>query len=96
MQRRAFLQMLCVGIGAVTAMPAHAFIPPASSGHDRRSEVESAVATQDDVERVQVEDAQYGRWRRVGRRHYRRVGRRVYRRHYRRVGRRIYRRHYYY
>lgn len=85
MERRFFLQMLCVGIGAVTSMPAHAsaaFVPPVSSGGDRQSAPESAVATERDVENVQVEDAQYGHWRRVNRRHYRRVSRRVYRRHY--------------
>lgn len=85
MERRSLLQMLCVGIGAVTCMPAHAtptFFAPVSSGKDPRSASQPAVATEKDVENAQVEDAQYGHWRRVNRRHYRRVSRRVYRRHY--------------
>ena len=96
MERRAFLQMLCIGIGAGAAIvPANAFTafaPLAEPRDDPRLVPEAAVATPKDLEQSHIENAWYGHWRRVGRRHYRRVGRR----HYRRVSRRVYRRHYYY
>jgi hypothetical protein len=67
-------------------------VPPDRQRWKARRLAETApqpgVATSENMERVQVEKAWYGHWRRVGRRHYRRV----YRRHYRRV----YRRRYYY
>ena len=90
MERRAFLKLLCIGVGvAAAAAPAVAFtsfVPLAD--HDLDLVPQPGVATSENMERVQVEKAWYGHWRRVGRRHYRRV----YRRHYRRV----YRRRYYY
>ena len=90
MERRAFLKLLCIGVGvAAAAAPAEAFtsfVPLAD--HDLDLVPQPGVATSENMERVQVEKAWYGHWRRVGRRHYRRV----YRRHHRRV----YRRRYYY
>ena len=86
MERRAFLKLLCIGAGVVaTAAPAEAFtsfVPPAAPDHDLDLAPQPGVATSDDMERVQLEKAWYGHWRRVNRRHYRRVRRRVYRRHY--------------
>ena len=86
MERRAFLQMLCVGISAGSAVvPANAFTafaPLAEPRDDRPLVPEAAVATPKDMEQSHIENARYGHWRRVGRRHYRRVGRRVYRRRY--------------
>ena len=86
MERRAFVQLLCVGMGmAAAATPAKAltFIAPiAVPGSDRRRAVEPSVAREEDLDGAQIEKAWYGHWRRVNRRHYRRVSRRVYRRHY--------------
>lgn len=86
MQRRAFLQWLCVGIGvASTATTANALgaIPASTSlKSDRSPKPQPGVATPEDIDSAKVEDVWYGHWRRVNRRHYRRVSRRVYRRHY--------------
>ena len=86
MERRAFLQMLCIGMGAGAAVvPANAFTaftPLVEPREDRPFVPEAAVATPKDLEQSHIEKAWYGHWRRVGRRHYRRVSRRVYRRHY--------------
>jgi hypothetical protein len=84
MERRAFLQLLCVGMGmasAATATKALA-LPLAAPGSNLGLAPESSVATSEDMDRGKVEKAYFGHWRRVGRRHYRRVRRRVYRRHY--------------
>jgi len=86
MERRNFLQLLCVGMGmASAAAPAKAFTllaPIAVPGSDPRLAPEPSVATGEDIDHAQIEKVWYGHWRRVNRRHYRRVGRRVYRRHY--------------
>ncbi len=86
MERRAFLQLLCVGMGmASAATPAKAFTlfaPLAAPGSDPGRAPKPSVATPEDIDRAQVEKVYYGHWRRVNRRHYRRVSRRVYRRHY--------------
>ena len=86
MERRAFLQLLGVGVGmASAATPAKALTlitPLAAPGSDPGRAPEPSVATAEDIDRAQVEKARYGHWRRVNRRHYRRVSRRVYRRHY--------------
>ena len=86
MERRAFLQLLCVGMGmASAATPAKAFAlfaPLAAPGSDPGRAPKPSVATPEDIDRAQVEKVYYGHWRRVNRRHYRRVSRRVYRRHY--------------
>jgi hypothetical protein len=84
MERRAFLQMLCVGMGvASVAAPVSALTLPAPLKPNNSGPApapEPAVATSEDMERAKVEKAYHGHWRRVNRRHYRRVSRRVYRR----------------
>ena len=89
MERRAFLQFLCVGMGlASVATPATAFTllaQPAANGPEGSPAPEPSVATKEDVDGAQVEKVYYG--------HYRRVRRRTYRRHVRRVNRRFVRRH---
>lgn len=86
MERRAFVQLLCFGMGVVSAAtPTKALILASPLDAAKSSPIpapEPSVAKSEDMERVQVEKAYYGHWRRVGRRHYRRVSRRVYRRHY--------------
>jgi hypothetical protein len=86
MERRAFLQLLCFGMGmvsAATATKALTLVEPLTAPDTHRGPApEAAVATPEDMAHAQVEKAYYGHWRRVGRRHYRRVSRRVYRRHY--------------
>jgi len=85
MERRGFLQLLCVGMGtAFAAAPAKAFplLSPITPGFDHGLEPEPSVATAEDLEGARIEKVWYGHWRRVNRRHYRRVSRRVYRRHY--------------
>jgi hypothetical protein len=86
MERRNFLQLLCIGIGvASTATPARAFTllaPIAVPGSDPRLAPEPSVASGEDIDHAQIDKVWYGHWRRVNRRHYRRVSRRVYRRHY--------------
>jgi hypothetical protein len=86
MERRAFLQLLCFGMGvAAAAAPAKAFTlvaPVAVPGSDPGLAPEPSVATAEDIDRAQVEKVYFGHWRRVNRRLYRRVSRRVYRRHY--------------
>jgi hypothetical protein len=86
MERRALLQLLCVGMGmvsAATATKAFTLVEPlAAPGSNLGLAPESSVATSEDMDRGKVEKAYFGHWRRVGRRHYRRVGRRVYRRHH--------------
>jgi hypothetical protein len=86
MERRAFLQLLGVGIGiASAASPAKGLTlvaPIAAPGSDPGLAPEPSVATGEDIDRAQIEKVWYGHWRRVNRRHYRRVSRRVYRRHY--------------
>jgi hypothetical protein len=76
MERRAFIEMLCIGMGAVvtfsSAKAMNAAVALEKSGGDRPAE--PAVATEDDLQNVKLEDAYYGHWRRVNRR--------VYRRHY--------------
>jgi hypothetical protein len=84
MERRAFLRLLCVGMGmvsAATATKALTLVEPLNAPEPGIAP-EPSVATSEDMERAQVEKAYYGHWRRVNRRHYRRVSRRVYRRHY--------------
>ena len=91
MERRAFLKLLCMGVGvAAAAAPAEAltsFAPLAAPDHHLDSAPQPGVATSEDMERAKVEKAYYGHWRRVHRRHHR-----VYRRHWRRVHR-VHRRH---
>jgi len=86
MERRAFLQLLCFGMGmAASATPAKALTlvaPIAAPGSDHGLELEPSVATAEVLEGARIEKVWYGHWRRVNRRHYRRVSRRVYRRHY--------------
>ena len=86
MERRAFLQLLCFGMGiAGGAAPAKALTlvaPLAVPGRDSSLAPEPSVATEEDIDNAQIEKIWYGHWRRVNRRHYRRVSRRVYRRHY--------------
>ena len=86
MERRAFLKLLCIGAGvAAVAAPAEAlasFVPLAAPDHDPDLASQPGVATSEDMERVQVEKAYYGHWRRVGRRVGRRHVRRAYRRRY--------------
>ena len=93
MERRAFLKLLCIGAGVVAvAAPAEAltsFAPLAAPARDPELAPQPGVATSKDMESAQVEKAWYGHWRRVNRRHWRRV-RRVNRRHWRRVRRRYY------
>ena len=94
MERRAFLKLLCIGAGvAAIAAPAKAlisFVPLAAPGHDLGLAPQPGVATSEDMAHMQVEKAYYGHWRRVNRRHYRRVYRRD-----RHAVRRWHRRHYY-
>ncbi len=85
MERRAFLQLLCLGIGAMSAAtPTEAFpltrLPAGESNGGVAPE--PSVATPEDMGNAQVEKIYYGHYRRVHRRHYRRVSRRVYRRHH--------------
>jgi hypothetical protein len=86
MQRRAFLQWLCVGIGvastATTANALGAIRASTSLKADENPKPQPSVATPEDLDSARVEDVWYGHWRRVNRRHYRRVSRRVYRRRY--------------
>ena len=85
MERRDFLQLLCVGMGmASAAAPAKAFtlLSPITPGSDHGLELEPSVATAEDLGRPKSRRSGHGHWRRVNRRHYRRVSRRVYRRHY--------------
>src|SRR5262245_20768969 len=86
MERRTFLQLLCIGIGmvsAATATKALTLVEPLNAPDSNRGlETKPSVATPEDMDHAQVEKTYYGHWRRVGRRHYRRVGRRVYRRHH--------------
>ena len=84
MERRAFLQLLGIGMGfAATLGPARALNlasrPVASPDAQNPT---PAIATPDDLERAEVDKIYYGHWRRVNRRVNRRVARRVYRRHY--------------
>jgi hypothetical protein len=87
MERRGFLQLLCVGMGMVLATkPTKAITlvaPPLTQTDSGFGPTpETSVAKSEDMDPAQVEKAYYGHWRRVNRRHYRRVSRRVYRRHY--------------
>jgi len=87
MERRAFLQLLCVGMGMVLATKptkAITLVAPSLTQTDSGSgpTPEPSVGKAEDMDRVQVEKARYGHWRRVNRRHYRRVSRRVYRRRF--------------
>ncbi len=86
MERRAFLQLLCLGMGmasASTAAKALTLAEPLTAPDSNRGPApQQGVATPEDMDHAPVEKAYYGHWRRVGRRHYRRVGRRVYRRHH--------------
>jgi hypothetical protein len=107
MERREFLKLLFIGVGAAAAAaPADAFASLAPLAEpDRNPDLapRPALATSEDVDDAQVQKAYYRPYyrhrrrvyRRYGRRVYRRYGRRVYRRHARRVYRR-YRRRYYY
>ncbi len=85
MERRAFLQLLCLGIGAMSAAtPIEAFplIPlPAGESHGGVAP-EPSIGIPEDVGSARFEKIYYGHYRRVHRRHYRRVSRRVYRRHH--------------
>jgi hypothetical protein len=82
MERRAFLQLLCFGMGmvsAATATKALTLVEPLTAPDPHQgSAPEPGFATPEDMDHAQVEKAYYGHWRRVGRRHYRRA----YRRHY--------------
>jgi hypothetical protein len=89
MERRAFLQLLCFGMGmvsAATATKALTLAEPLTAPDSNRGPTpepavptpEPAVPTPEDMGHAQVEKTYYGHWRRVGRRHYRRV----YRRHH--------------
>jgi hypothetical protein len=82
MERRAFLQLLCFGMGmvsAATAAKALTFAEPLTAPDSNRGPTpEPAVPTPEDMDHAQVEKTYYGHWRRVGRRHYRRA----YRRHH--------------
>jgi hypothetical protein len=84
MERRLFLKMLIIGVGAAAAAPAEALttLMPRAPGHDPDVAPERAVASSEDLDRAQVEKAYYGHWRRVRRRVYRRGYRRAYRRHF--------------
>ena len=75
MERRAFLQLLGIGIGMVSAAGQVKALPLVAKP-------ESSVGPAEDMDRAPVEDVYYGHWRRVTRRHYRRVSRRVYRRRF--------------
>ncbi len=76
MERRELLKLLGLGVGlGAIAAPAEAlplFVPTS----------DSRVSDPEGMAEAQVEKAYYGHWRRVGRRHVRRVSRRVYRRRY--------------
>lgn len=82
MERRLFLQMLCVGIGAMSvtkSAKALGTVTPLAGGERHLTETPApGVATPKDLDNVKVENAYYGHWRRVNRR----VRRRTYRRHY--------------
>jgi hypothetical protein len=82
MERRAFLQLLCFGMGmvsAATAAKALTFAEPLTAPDSNRGPTpEPAVPTPEDMDHAQVEKTYYGHWRRVGRRAYRRA----YRRHH--------------
>ncbi|PWB82748.1 MAG: hypothetical protein C3F11_10265 [Methylocystaceae bacterium] len=105
MQRRAFLKFIFAGAGAAAAVAASTtpslalttlapLEPPTGTPH---AAPESAVATQEDMERVEIEKSYWGYRRRYWRprRHYwRRHYYPVYRRRYWRP--RYYRRRYYY
>ncbi len=84
MQRRAFLQLLGVGIGIASAAKPIKALTLATAIHPapEAPATGQAVAKPEDLDRARVEKAYYGHWRRVHRRHTRRVTRRVYRRHY--------------
>ena len=77
MERRAFLQLLCVGVGTVAAMTptkALTLVAPLDATHSSpRPAPEPSVAKSEDMDRVQVENAYYGHARRVNRRVSRRV-----------------------
>ena len=83
MERRAFLQLLAVGMATISAAaPSNALnlvAPLAASGP---GPAKPSAGIPENVEGAQIEKAYYGHWRRVTRRHYRRVSRRVYRRHH--------------
>ena len=108
MERRAFLKLLFIGLGAVAAaVPAGAFTslaPLAEPDRNLNLAPRPDVATSEDMDGVQVQKAYFYRpyyrhrrrvYRRRWRRVYRRRWRRVYRRHWRRVYRRHWRRYYY-
>ena len=82
MERRAFLQLLCFGMGMVSAATATKALtlaePLTAPDSNPGPTPEPAVPTPEDMDHAQVEKTYYGHWRRVGRRHYRRA----YRRHY--------------
>ena len=71
MERRAFLQLVGIGIGMVSATGPTKALPLVAMP-------EPSVVTAEDMDRARVEDVYYGHWRRVTRRHYRRVYRRRY------------------
>jgi hypothetical protein len=86
MERRAFLGLVCFGMGMVSAATAAKALtlagPLSAPDSNRGLAPEPNIATPEDMDHAQIEKTYYGHWRRVGRRHYRRVSRRVYRRHY--------------
>jgi hypothetical protein len=92
MERREFLKLLFIGVGAAAAAaPADAFeslAPLAEPDRNPDLAPRPALATSEDVDGAQVQKAYYYH-------PYYRHRRRVYRRHARRVYRR-YRRRYYY
>ncbi len=75
MQRRAFLQFLCVGLGVVSAgNSAKALFAAKSLTHpdlDQQPNAQSSVATPEDMDIAKAEDVWYGHWRRVNRRYWR-------------------------
>jgi hypothetical protein len=80
MERRAFLRLIGVTLGAsAAAQPALALTMAAPTQAPKPTlELTPGVATSDDIAGANIEDAYYGHWRRVTRRHYRRVYRRRY------------------
>jgi hypothetical protein len=71
MERRAVLQLLCIGMGTVAATTptkALTLVAPLAP--------EPSVGKSEDIDRAQVEEAAYGHYRRVARRTTRRTVRR--------------------
>jgi hypothetical protein len=90
MERRAFLKLLFIGVGAAAAAPANAFTslaPLAEPDCNLDLTPRATVPISEDMDGVHVQKAYYyhpyyGHRRRVYRRHARRVYRRYRRRYY--------------